>query len=90
MSVLEHAQEVCDEEAAKHQAHGEQGGVGVGPLDLHLVNGHVAVGMHLLVLTDEGVEGIVFGGVQMLIVQDQWVGLEDLKVRRRTSDGETG
>lgn len=68
MSVLEHAQEVRDEEATKHQAHGEQGGVGVGPLDLHLVDGHVAVSMHLLVLRDDGVEGIFFGGVQMLIV----------------------
>lgn len=68
MSVLEHAQEVRNEEATKHQAHGEQGGVGVGPLDLHLVDGHVAVSMHLLVLRDDGVEGIFFGGVQMLIV----------------------
>lgn len=63
MSVLEHAQEVGNEEATKHQAHGEQGGVGVGPLDLHLVDGHVAVGMNLRVLQDDGVEGIVFGGV---------------------------
>lgn len=68
MSVLEHAQEVRDEEAAEHQAHGKQGGVWVGPLDLHLVDGHVAVGMHLLVLGDDGVEGICFRGVQMLVV----------------------
>lgn len=43
MAILEMAEEVRNEEAAKHQAHGQQGGVGVGPFDLQLVNGYVAV-----------------------------------------------
>lgn len=43
MAVLEMAEEVRDEEAAKHQAHGQQGGVGEGPFRLQVVNGYVAV-----------------------------------------------
>lgn len=60
---LENTQEVRDGEAAKHQTHGEQGGVGVGPFDLQLVNGDVAVGMVLHVLLDNGDEGVVHGAV---------------------------
>lgn len=63
MTGLENTQEVRDGEAAKHQAHGQQGGVGVGPFDLQLVNGDVAVGMVLHVLLDNGDEGVVHGAV---------------------------
>lgn len=59
MTILEMAEEVCNEEAAKHQAHGQQGSVGVGPLNLQLVNGYVAIGMVLDVLRDDRVEGVV-------------------------------
>lgn len=82
MSILERAEEVCNGEATKHQAHGQQGSVGVGPLNLHLMNGYVAVRVVLDVLLDDWVEGIVHCGVQMFIVQNQRVGFEDLSKRR--------
>lgn len=68
LSVLKHTQEVRNEEATKHQAHGEQGSVWVWSLDFHLMDGHIAIRMHLLVLSDDGVEGIVFGGIKMVVV----------------------
>ena len=43
MSILEFTEEECDEEAAEHQAHRQQGRVGVGPFNLKLMNGDVAV-----------------------------------------------
>ena len=79
MTILEETEEVGDGEAAKHQAHGQQGGVGEGPFDLQLVNGHVSVRMVLDVLLDDGVEGVVHRPVQMVVVQDQRVGFEDLQ-----------
>lgn len=63
MTRLENTQEVRDGEAAKHQAHGQQGGVGVGPFDLQLVDGDVAVRMVLHVLRDNGDEGVIAGVV---------------------------
>lgn len=59
MPILEMAEEVCNEEATKHQTHGQQGSVGVGPFDLQLMNSYVAIRMVLDVLLDDWVEGIV-------------------------------
>lgn len=44
MAILEMAEEVCNEEATKHQAHGQQGSVGEGPFK-QLVNGLIAFWM---------------------------------------------
>lgn len=78
VTILELTEEVCDEETAKHQAHGQQGGVGVRPLNLELVNSDVSICVVLDVLCDDRVEGVVQRGVQMFVVQDQRVGFEDL------------
>lgn len=78
MTILELTEEVCNEEAAKHQAHRQQSSVGVWPLYLHLMNSLVAVWMSLDMLLDDWVEGVVQWVVQMFIVQDQRVGFEDL------------
>lgn len=82
MTILELTEEKRNEEATKHQAHWQQGGVGVGPLNLQLVHGYVAVWMVLHVLGDDRVEGVVQRGVQMVVVQDQRVGFEDLREGR--------
>lgn len=89
MARLENTQEVRDGEAAEHQAHGQQGGVGVRPLDLQLVNGDVAIGVELHVLRDDRDEGVVHGVVQVVVVQDQRVGLEDLRAKARRREGES-
>lgn len=85
MAVLEVAEEVCDEEAPKHQAHGQQGSVGVGPFKLQLLNGYIAVWMFLDKLPDDWVEGVIHRAVQMLIVQNQRMCLEDLRGEVRGS-----
>lgn len=72
-------EEVGNEETSEHKTHGEQGGVGVGPLNLQLVNGYIAVMMVLDVLFDERVEGVLRSVIQMVVVQDQRVSLEDLR-----------
>lgn len=59
MTTLKLTQEVCNEEAAKHQAHGEQGSVGVWPFNLHLMNSYIAIWMDLDMLLDDRVEGVV-------------------------------
>lgn len=79
MTILETAEEVCNEEAAKHQAHRQQGSVGVGPFNLQLMNSYVAIWMVLDVLLDDWVEGVVHGVVEMFVVQNQRVGFEDLR-----------
>lgn len=79
MAILEMAEEVCNEEATKHQAHGQQGSVGVGPFNLQLVNGYIAIWMVLDMLLDDRVEGVLRRVVQMFIVQNQRVGFEDLR-----------
>lgn len=76
MSSLELAEKVCNEEATKHQAHGEQGGVREGPLNFQ-VDGFVAFSIDMLL--HDGMERIVHGFIQMFVVQDQRVGLEDLR-----------
>lgn len=43
MTILEMAEEVGNEETTKHQAHGQQGSVGVRPFNLKLMNGYVAI-----------------------------------------------
>lgn len=58
MTSLETAEEVRNEEAAKHQTHGQQSSVGVGPFNLQLVDGNVAISMELDVLLDDRVEGV--------------------------------
>lgn len=78
MTILELTEEVCNEEAAKHQAHRQQGSVGVWPLYLQLMNSYIAVWMNLDMLVDDWVEGVFQCVVQMVIVQDQRVGFEDL------------
>lgn len=78
MSSLELAEKVCNEEATKHQAHGEQGGVREGPLNF-LVDGFVAFRMGLDMLLHDGMERVVHGFIQMFVVQDQRVALEDLR-----------
>lgn len=79
MTRLENTQEVGDGEAAKHQAHGQQGGVGVGPLDLQLVNGDVTIGMVVHVLRNNWDERVIHGVIEVFVVEDQRVGLEDLR-----------
>lgn len=59
MTILEVAEEVCDEETTKHQAHGQQGSVGVGPFNLQMMDGFVAIWMVLDMLLDDWVEGVV-------------------------------
>lgn len=76
MSSLELAEKVCNEEATKHQAHGEQGGVREGPLNF-LVDG--CVGFMIDMLLQDGMERIFHGFIQMFVVQDQRVALEDLR-----------
>lgn len=78
LAVLELTEEVSNEEAAKHEAHAEQGSVGVRPLDLQLVDCDVPLLAVLDVLHDDGVERVVQCAVQMFVVQDQRVGFEDL------------
>lgn len=78
MSSLELAEKVCNEEATKHQAHGEQGGVREGPLNF-FVDGSVAIRKELDMLLEDGMERIVHGFIQICVVQDQRVGLEDLR-----------
>lgn len=78
MSSLELAEKVCNEEATKHQAHGEQGSVREGPLNF-LLDGLVALRMFHNMLRDDGMERIVHGSIQVFVVQDQRVGLEDLR-----------
>lgn len=85
MAVFEVAEEICNEEATKHQAHGQQGSVGVGPFKLQLVNGYIAVWMVLDMLLDDWVEGVIHRSVQMLIVQNQRMCLEDLRGEVRGS-----
>lgn len=79
------AKEVCNEEATKHQAHGQQGGVGVGPCNLQLVNGYVATWKVLDMLPEDRVEGVLRWVVQMVVVQNQRVGFEDLRWEVRES-----
>lgn len=43
VAILELTEEVCNEEAAKHQAHRQQGSVRVGPFNLQLMNTYVAI-----------------------------------------------
>lgn len=83
MTILKLTKEVCNEETAKHQAHRQQGGVGIRPFNLQFFNGHVAIIMDLNVLLYDGVEGVVQCVIQMFVVQDQRVGFEDLRKRRK-------
>lgn len=78
MTILELTEEECHEEAAKHQAHRQQGSVGVWPLYLQLMNSYVAIWMKLNMLLNDWVEGVVQCVIQMVIVQDQRVSFEDL------------
>lgn len=82
MAILKLTEEVCNEEAAKHQAHREQGSVGVCPFSFQLMNCYIAIWMDLTMLLDDWVERVVQCIIQMFIVQDQRVGFEDLKKRR--------
>lgn len=59
MTILELTEEICNEEAAKHQTHRQQGGIGVWPLMLYLVNSHVAIWVKLDMLLINRVEGVV-------------------------------
>lgn len=77
MAILEMAEEVCNEEATKHQAHGQQGSVGEGPFK-QLVNGLIAFWMWHDFLYDR-VEGVLHRVVHMFIVQNKRVGVEDLR-----------
>lgn len=78
--VLELPQEEGDEEAAQHQAHGQQRRVGVRRLDGADDDGRVARGVvvnnRLLHLWTPGV---FYAGVHVIVVHDQGMGLEDLK-----------
>lgn len=47
------------------------------------MDGDVAIGMVLHVLCDDGDEGVTPGAVQVVVVQDQRVGLEDLWAKAR-------
>ena len=69
MAVLENTQEVGDEEAPEHKAHGQQSSVGVGWWCMFNVSGGFVV--HV-------VEGVSTAAVQLDVVQDQRVGFEDL------------
>lgn len=82
VTILEMTEEVCNQEATKHQAHRQQGGIGVGPMRLRLVSGDVAMLIDLSVLDEDRVEGVVQCVVQMIVVQNQRVGFEDLSKRR--------
>lgn len=85
MTILEVAEEICNEEATKHQAHGQEGGVGVGSFNLQLMEGYVAIWVVLNMLLDDRVEGVIHRGIQMFVVQNQRVGSEDLKSGGRRS-----
>lgn len=85
MTILETTEEVCNEEATKHQAHGQKGGVGVRPFNLQLMDGKVAVIVVLDMLFDERVKGVVRRVVQVFVVQNQRVGFENLRLKIRQS-----
>lgn len=81
MTILELTKEVRNEETTKHKAHGQQGSVGIGPLNLNM-NSFVAlwVDVHLI----DWVERVIHCVVQMLVVQNQRVGFEDLIKGKKT------
>lgn len=68
MTILERTEEVGNTEATKHQAHGQQGGVGVSPFDLQLMNCYVSIRVILDVLFDDWVERVVCCVVEMVVV----------------------
>lgn len=82
MAILKLTEEVCNEEAAKHQAHREQGSVGVCPFHFNTLNCYISIWMNLNTLRHDWVERIVQCIIQIFIVQDQRMGFEDLKKRR--------
>lgn len=82
MAILKLTEEVCNEEAAKHQAHREQGSVGVCPFNFNTLNCYISIWMNLNTLRHDWVERIVQCIIQIFIVQDQRMGFEDLKKRR--------
>lgn len=58
MTILENTEGVRNGEAAKHQAHGQQGGVGEGSFNLQLMNGNILlciVRNTIMLPRDEGV-----------------------------------
>lgn len=79
MTILENTEEVRNGEAAKHQAHGQQGGVGEGSFNLQLINGNIlrCIVQNMIMLPWG--EGVIHCVVQVLVVQDQRVGFENLR-----------
>lgn len=78
--VFELPQEESNEEAAKHEAHGEQGCVRV--RWFHTVDNNSYVASSIVV--DEGffhlwVPGIFNRCVQVIVIEHQWMGLKGLK-----------
>ena len=86
MSSLELTEEICNEEAAKHQAHRQEGRVGEWPFNLQVCNSYVAICMCFNVLLDDWVEGVVKCVVQVVVVQDQRMGFEDLRKTKRENN----
>lgn len=72
MAVLELPEKECNEEAPKHQAHGEQGGVGVRCQQVFW-SGTV----DFIVLL-QNMRKVVQGNIQFLVVENQRMGLKDL------------
>ena len=76
-SILEMAEEESDEETSKHEAHGEQGSVWVDSVRQYVE----CFVCRIISCYNYGVERVIQGSIQMLVVQDQGMGLEDLDTR---------
>lgn len=78
--VLKLAQEIGNKEASKHEAHGQQGRVGVRGLDSVDDNSYVA---SRVVIDDRllhfRMPGIFQSGIQMVVIQNQRMRLEGLQ-----------
>lgn len=58
MTTLENTEEVRNGEAAKHQAHGQQGGVGEGSFNLPLILGTILSSVQNMIMLLRG-EGVI-------------------------------
>lgn len=68
MTILELPEEVRDEETAEHEAHGEQGGVGVRSLSWFVVDSDIAKLILQMLNFGDVLEGILQGTIQTLVI----------------------
>ena len=88
-SILELAQEKSNKETAKHEAHGEEGCVGVRQLNIVDENSCISSG----IVIDDGlfhlwVPGVVQRCIQMIVIQNQWMWLKGLERSQERIDKE--